>query len=405
MRYLLTILNWLADCLFAWFTPSWRRKGCEARNILTRYYNFNKPHLTEEKATQIRDFLDRLKEGLLYWRREEVTRTTEQVNNYGEGLQGFRKGTVIEIVESIFVITVVFLGIRTYYAQPFRIPTGSMQPSLNGITIEPLAEGTPFPSLTERCLQAITRGSSYSEIIADSPKQIINLKTERYWLILTRTRIYFDDGSTATVPCASGAVAEYLVSEGKIGRRLQAGETIIRARFDAGDMVVVNRMAYHFRKPKRGETFVFDTRGINTNVPSAMPDQSNASNYIKRLCGLPGDIVGIDSPYVTINGQRASEPTMEKVASCRPPFNPVGYNALNKQRDAAIYYQAYMTEGNAVVLRKNLRNPNYNEYLALGDNTINSKDSRYWGPVRQFNVLGPAFLVLWPFTDHWGNID
>lgn len=50
-------------------------------------------------------------------------------------------------------------------------------------------------------------------------------------------------------------------------RDMKPGETLICARLDAGDMVIVNRMAYHFRKPERGETFVFDTRGINTNVP------------------------------------------------------------------------------------------------------------------------------------------
>ena len=40
------------------------------------------------------------------------------------------------------------------------------------------------------------------------------------------------------------------------------GDTIVNARFDAGDLIVVNKMAYHFRKPERGEVFVFDTRGI-----------------------------------------------------------------------------------------------------------------------------------------------
>ena len=45
------------------------------------------------------------------------------------------------------------------------------------------------------------------------------------------------------------------------------------------------------------------------------------------------------------------------------------------------------------------------EYAALGDNTTNSLDSRYWGPVRQFNIIGPACFALWPFTEHWGSIE
>ena len=45
------------------------------------------------------------------------------------------------------------------------------------------------------------------------------------------------------------------------------------------------------------------------------------------------------------------------------------------------------------------------EYLALGDNSDNSLDSRYWGAVPAENLLGPATFVHWPFTSpRWGSI-
>ena len=44
------------------------------------------------------------------------------------------------------------------------------------------------------------------------------------------------------------------------------------------------------------------------------------------------------------------------------------------------------------------------DYMAMGDNSSNSFDSRNWGPVPQKDIVGPAFLVYWPFANHWGLI-
>jgi signal peptidase I len=43
-------------------------------------------------------------------------------------------------------------------------------------------------------------------------------------------------------------------------------------------------------------------------------------------------------------------------------------------------------------------------YFALGDNSYNSYDSRYWGPVPEENLVGRGLLVYWPFNHHWGLI-
>ncbi len=409
MRYLFIIINWIMDHLLAWFSPGWRRKACEAQIALNRYYNYNKPHLTEELNSKLLNLRKKLNDGLIFWKKEECIQTTAEITSLGEGLRGFKKNAAFEMVESLFVIMVIFLGIRTYYAQPFRIPTGSMQPSLNGIIIHPIPENEPMPSAAQRVWDAITLGSSYTEVIADVPKKIVRYQDERYLHLFTRTRLFFSDGSQETVPCGVGAVVDYLHRHNKLNRTLAAGEVIIRGRIDAGDMIIVNRMAYHFRSPQRGETFVFDTRGINTAIPEAMPDQSKASNYIKRLCGLPGDTLTIEEPRLIVNGSPATEPGICRVANREAPFNSTGYNAISRHRDPNIFYHSssnILPEGQSISLRKHDDdNPNLNEFYALGDNTVNSKDSRYWGPVHQFNVLGPACFALWPFTEHWGTID
>ena len=43
-------------------------------------------------------------------------------------------------------------------------------------------------------------------------------------------------------------------------------------------------------------------------------------------------------------------------------------------------------------------------YFALGDNSYNSYDSRYWGTVPEANLVGRGLLVYWPFNWHWGII-
>ncbi len=422
MYYLLKPLNIITDSILAWFTPGWRRRGNEACAALQRYYNYNKKSLSAERTEQITHLVAELKTALLVWDKEQIQKLTDKAKSMGEGLPGFQRNTGLELVESFFVIMVVFLGIRTYYFQPFRIPTGSMQPTLNGIIIHPLEE-EQIPSAPKRWLDAITLGSSYVDITIDSPKAVAQdeygqykIRQEPHLMIFTRSVIHFTDGSTVTVPCASGELKRYLEETDKLGRELQPGEKLICARIDAGDMVVVNRMAYHFRKPERGETFVFDTRGINTNMAPEMPDQSNASHYIKRLCGIPGDTLEIQSPQLIVNGSPAQEATLTRVAKGEAPYDVNGYHypehpklSGNPFSDIAAFqwYKklAFSKDKPTLKLSNAPDNPNVREYAALGDNTGNSQDSRYWGTVRQFNVLGPAVFTLWPFTNHWGTID
>ncbi|MBR5889158.1 MAG: signal peptidase I [Akkermansia sp.] len=408
MKHLRLFLNWLLDNVLAWFTPQWRRQGREMSTALKRYVDYHRHQLDSEAITACNTLRQELESALLNWDKEEATRITQQAGLKGEALPGFKRGAVVEMVESFFVIMVIFLGLRTYYLQPFRIPTGSMQPSLNGIIVHPVDE---VPGFAQRTWDMLTLGSAYVEATADTSKTLVNIEDHPKYLLFTETTLSFSDGSKVNIPSAKGAVIQYLKDQGKLTETLfgiklgsyRPGETIIRARVDAGDMILVNRVAYHFRKPERGETFVFDTRGINTSMqpPSAlrMSDQLAGTHYIKRLCGLPGDTLQIKTPYLHVNGEPARESTIAQVAAGLPPYNPEGYQELSHRTQPL----AYMTDLAPVQLQ-NTTNPAMREYAALGDNTTNSLDSRYWGPVHQYNIIGPACFTLWPFTTHWGNI-
>ena len=406
MRFIKSLFFGFLDSCLAWFTPSWRREAHGIANATRRYVNHYRPQLSDELITELQGKVKQLRRALRDWNKEDCQRLTQQLASQGDSLRGFKRSGIAEMVESFVVIMVVFLGIRTYYAQPFRIPTGSMQPSLNGIVVHPIDEVPAFPV---RMWDMLTLGSSYVEETADSPKRIVGLQENRKWMFFVETKLQFDDGSSITIPSAPGAVLQYLKSQGKVYEGVggysfgsyRAGETIVRGRVDAGDMVIVNRLAYNFRHPKRGESFVFDTRGINTSGNSAgMNDQTGGTHYIKRLCGLPGDTLSITNRQLCIDGKPATEWQIERVAARQSPYNKEGYIPVQTRS----YPMAHLTESKSFPLNASPNEPLLRQYAALGDNTTNSLDSRYWGPVHQYNVIGPAGFALWPFTSHWGLI-
>lgn len=124
--------------------------------------------------------------------------------------------------------------------------------------------------------------------------------------------------------------------------------------FYEGERVVATKLAYKLHEPERGDVIVF------------LPPDGMDEDLIKRIIGLPGDIVEVKDGVVYVNSLPLDEPYIK---------NPPNYG--------------YSTE---IVPE--------NEYWVLGDNRNNSNDSHTGWTVPRENIIGKAWLIIWP-PDKW----
>ena len=132
------------------------------------------------------------------------------------------------------------------------------------------------------------------------------------------------------------------------------------------DRMLTNKLAYDLTDPDRGDLVVF--RGV---------ERGKKERLVKRVVGLPGDVVHIDRGVLKVNGEPQNEPYVSKKkqgggkregARKAPP----GVNSFGPM---------FVPEDHVFV---------------MGDNRAHSHDSRYFGPVPRENLIGEASLRFWP---------
>jgi len=319
-----------------------------------------------------------------------------------------------ENVEVFLVAIVVALGVRTYFLQPFTIPTSSMYPTLNGIIFHESKDPMPNPLL--RALYVPVYGRHYVNFVAEERETVLKTQAAPKSPLPFINRIPglnggFFDRSEIVTQTESGRMRTYTVKEAVEtldsqfprmkwqGRVYEKGEAILSGYFDAGDHVFVDKISYHFRKPQRSETFVFST----AEIPQIKARSTTSQYYIKRLAGTPNDTLQIRPPELYLNGERAKEPGFNRVMSGELQKANDGYRGYGNGVAREGYDQAVFVERMTY-----LSTPDQtfklgpNEYFALGDNSYNSWDSRGWGPVPEKSIMGRALLVYWPFLPHFG---
>jgi len=283
-----------------------------------------------------------------------------------------------ENVEVILVAIVVAIGIRSYFIQPFKIPTGSMQPTLNGIIGHP--SGTPSPNFVRKIVEFVVFGRNYIDVVSGQENTVQNVSSKKFLFFFTLSRIECDNQSF-TVYCPPEILRQdFQVYPGNV---YHPGQVIARGAVDTGDQVFVDKFSYNFVNPHRGNVFVFRTNHI---LGIREDPEAGAPFYIKRLTGTPGDELRIDSPKLYVNGELATSFGMQRVMAAKPPYR--GYapgQGLLGTPERSFVVPAH-------------------SYFAMGDNSYNSYDSRYWGPVPEENLVGRGLFVYWPFAPHFGFI-
>lgn len=143
-----------------------------------------------------------------------------------------------------------------------------------------------------------------------------------------------------------------------------------------GDRVMVNKLSYRFGDPGQGDVVVFDppasegeerseniAQAVLRNIAESVGLSQPSSEFIKRVIAIEGEVIEIQDNVVLINGSPIQE--------------------------------SYVREGSVMADMAPLTVPN-NELFVMGDNRNQSRDSRFFGTIPEGDVVGRAFVTVWP---------
>lgn len=392
---------------------------------------------------------------------EEKAMEVDEALRKSGGHYYHKKGWV-ENVEMLLVAAIVVIGIRSFFVQPFIIPTNSMYPSFYGMQPYVYDDDDSVPNLAQRAVDKILLGASHYSFKAERSGSLYLLDVKqvassfpngRFFVFPTTLNEYvfeiggkehslqvpvefdlqellarkfggienLDDIRKIIPPDRNGML--------KLSERIyKEGEVVLAFDVLLGDALFVDRFTYNFIKPKSGDPAVFRTgtidefnKKLNTRVTTLIGEDKY---YIKRLVGEPGDKLEMQvPPDVFTNGTdvvkgvpgilfRNDEPIKGKIAfeqnRLRTESLAIDPRAENKRG-----FPGYRAEGLLrnrselqVPTKNSPDNPTkQNAYFAMGDNSTDSLDGRAWGFVPEKEIIGRALFIYYPFTKRWGIPD
>ena len=279
-----------------------------------------------------------------------------------------KNAVLAEWVEILVVAIAVAMGFRAFFLQPYKIPTGSMQETLWGITYHD-NQGKVPPVLLG------SNPANFAYMLLTGEKPIVITAKRSGNAVPVYGPNHRTGGREVTGITVAGEFHSFNNKPMAVRVKLdqssyvKKGDVLAFCNLVAGDHILVNRVAYNFRRPKRGDIAVFSTKGI------ADPRVNSNTFYIKRMVGMPGETVSIDEEgLLRADGEHVTDP---------PFFKDKTYlhTASGKLR----------TSSDSIRLEDT-------QYLMMGDNTGSSLDGRYFGAVERERYIGPHLLTYWPFV-------
>jgi signal peptidase I len=144
----------------------------------------------------------------------------------------------------------------------------------------------------------------------------------------------------------------------------------MKPTLNVGDRVLVNKVSYRLHDVNRGDIVVFET------PPKAKDANGEIKDLVKRVIALPGETFSTHGGGVYINGRPLKEPYLQQgVQTCAPN---TGASACGDVAETKIPA---------------------GDILVLGDNRPASKDSRFFGPIKESSIVGRVFVRIWPLND------